>query len=215
MNSYGLIAQYPYDNIECALTNNGTIVESAIVSKFQAIENFVPTIAQLLSNHHLTLSDISYIGTNVGPGPFNTLRAMLATINGIHFANKVPLVTLNALELLLEEHQEHNTVAMLHAFGKDVYLGHKVHDDQRYIYTSITHAVEIIQDFYQDQPVQFIGNGALKYQELLSSYPSSSFLTVNFNSLQTLATHTYIHYQNNQITNHAKPLYLASPVIKN
>ena len=215
MNCYGLIAQYPYDNIECALTNNGVILESATVSKFQAIEQFVPTLAQLLTNNHLTLADISYIGVNVGPGPFNTLRAMLATMNGIHFATQIPLVTLNALELLLEEHSQEDTVAMLHAFGKEVYLGHPYHDDQRYIYTSIDHAVEIIEKFYENHAVQLVGNAAIKYQEIFKSHPYFSCIPTPFNNLQTLATQAHSKYQNNQTTTHAKPLYLASPVIKN
>ena len=132
--SYIITIQYPYQHLEMSISCNSSILETQIVPKIQAVGLIIPTMQQLLEHHNLTLSDIACIGINTGPGPFNTLRAIIATANGIAFAQKIPLVACNGLELLLKENEsESNQVAILDAFGNDVYYAIKSSELQGYM----------------------------------------------------------------------------------
>src|SRR5271170_8040917 len=106
--SHYIILQYPYESIQIALCKNGSILEQITEHKFNAIRSTIPNIQILLQKHNLTLADIACIGVNIGPGPYNTLRALLTMANGIHFAAKTPLISANALELLSQEYPEQN-----------------------------------------------------------------------------------------------------------
>ena len=58
--SYSLIAQYPYETIDIALCQNGNIISSIVLHKFDATAQTIPAIIQLLNKQNLTLSDISF-----------------------------------------------------------------------------------------------------------------------------------------------------------
>ncbi len=86
----------------------------------------IPTIQQQLAQAHLALSDLHACAVNVGPGPFTTLRTIIATVNGIAYARPLPLIAVNGLTAFLHEQEENlfeHTVAALNAFGNDCYVG--------------------------------------------------------------------------------------------
>ena len=84
----------------------------------------IPMIDTLLKQTAINVSDLAYIAVNIGPAPYNTLRALIATANAIAFAKKIPLVGCNALSLLTEFYTQENfqTVALLQAFSGHVYF---------------------------------------------------------------------------------------------
>ena len=214
--SYIITIQYPYQYLEMSISYNSSILQTVIVPKIQAVGLIIPTMQQLLKNHNLTLSDIACIGVNTGPGPFNTLRAIIATANGIAFAQKIPLVACNGLELLLEENgSELNQVAVLDAFGTDVYYAIKSSGLQGYM--PITDLIHMINTSHQNQAVTFIGNGSVKHQDyILQNFTGTTYINheLLFATSKILVATTYKKFNGNLTESEIFPLYFASPVTK-
>lgn len=213
-----LILQYPYEFTQVALCQKGKIVDSIEENKFNAVKMAIPNIEALLERNNITLKDIEFIGVNTGPGPYNTLRALITTTNGIHFVNKKPLVSLSAIDLLLSEHQEQSTLAILNAFAGHVFYGFNTPDKKEQGYCSIDNLIQKINK--QSEQLLLIGNGAQMHtQKLLHDAKNNIIIPSNvpaFNSLETLAQHAYEAYNNKQIEpSYLKPKYLQSPAIKN
>lgn len=189
-----LVLQYPYETIQVALCQNGNIIQSMTEHKFNAIRSTIPNIQTLLTTHNLKLSDIACIGVNVGPGPYNTLRALLTMANGIHFVTKIPLISLSALQLLQQEYPSQNSLVLLHAFADHVF--YRLKTDQTIVQggCSITTLLALINKQSTVTPIITMGNGAQKYKELLLQDTKKLIFPdpiQKFNSIEMLAKITH------------------------
>lgn len=205
-----IILQYPYEHIDIALCRNGKITQSISEHKFNAISLTIPHIQSLLIAQKLTLSDISFICANIGPGPYNTLRAMLTMANGIHFASQIPTIGLCGLDLLASQYKNQNTLVILQAFADNIF----------YKFSTVTYSetggcsVNQLIKKINEQPKKFIaiGNGAQKYHDLLKSNTINKLIfppeIPAFNTIETLAEAAYKKFQENKSNNsYLKPLY--------
>ncbi|MBI2344566.1 hypothetical protein HYV10_00640 [Candidatus Dependentiae bacterium] len=205
---YSLIIQYPYESIDIALCQNGSIVNSVNLHKFEAIGKTIPTIELFLKSQQLNLSNISFLAANVGPGPYNTLRAILTMLNGIYTVKKIPLIGLNALDLLSEQIKKTNYFIGLNAFENHIFYKLKNNSGVSYAANNINEILNIINS----QPDKLIiqGNSAIKYEKQFKSlskiiYPEQIVL---FNNLETLASLSYQQYiKNNSSSKYLKPIY--------
>ena len=212
--SYFITIQYPYQYLTITLSDDTTIVETQTVSKFQAISLLIPTLKTMLDTHSLTLADIACIGINTGPGPFNTLRSIIATANGISFAKQIPLVGCNGLDLMLQEAPDQNTVVILDAFGSDVYFAIKSSSMQGY--NSIENLIAEL-NHSTDTTINFMGNGAIKHQEYIVNNFTGSAIFMDdclFASPQSLVNATFSKFSQGLVEKEIFPLYFASPVVK-
>ncbi len=212
--SYIITIQYPYQYLTITLSDNTHVLSSRTISKFQAISQLIPAFQTILTEHNLPLKDIACIGVNTGPGPFNTLRSIIASANGISFATGIPLVGCNGLELMLLEAIHPNTVAILDAFGTDVYFAIKANGKMGY--DSIKNVIADLNNSDQ-QEIMFIGNGAIKYKELIASEFAGTANFMDdylFASTQALINETYSSFSQGQTEKEIFPLYFASPVVK-
>lgn len=212
--SYFITIQYPYEYLVITLADDQTIMSEKTVTKFQAIGQLIPTIQQVLKIQNLNLSDIACIGINTGPGPFNTLRSIIATANAISFAQQIPLAACNGLDLIIEQAQT-NTVAILDAFSSDVYFSIKESGKQGY--SSIEHLINELNYLYSNQIINFIGNGALKHQNFITQKFTGIAqidTSILFASSQALVNETYNKYTKKEVASQIFPLYFATPVIK-
>ncbi len=213
--SYIITIQYPYQYLTITLSEDTTALETQIISKFQAISQLIPTFNTILQNHNLTLSDIACIGINTGPGPFNTLRSIIATANAISFAQQIPLVACNGLELLIQESDDKNAVAILDAFGSDVYFAMKMNGKSGY--NSIEKVIEELNLLDEKDAYTFIGNGIVKHQEFITKNFTGTAIfnpEILFASTQSLVDATYQKYSQGLTEKEIFPLYFASPVVK-
>lgn len=205
-----IILQYPYDKIDVALCNNGNIIQLAQEHKFNAIKSTIPNISNMLEIHGLTLKDLNFIGVNVGPGPYNTLRAILTMANGIHFASQVPLIKLTALDLLGDEYENQNTLVVLQAFADNVFYQFK---DTNLIQTGACKINELIEKLNnKSQPFLALGNGALAHKEKLEKEAVGKIIFPKtiplFNSIQSLAKKSFeLSLQNKFEKDYLKPIY--------
>lgn len=211
---YFIAIQYPYEYLVITLANDQTIIAEKTITKFKAISQLIPTIQETLQEHNINLSDIASIGINTGPGPFNTLRSIIATANAIAFAQNIPLISCNGLDLILDQAPT-NTIAILDAFSNDVYFAIKASGKQGY--SSIEDLMNEINNVYKNQSVYFVGNGALKHQNLITQKFSDKAhiqATILFGSSQALVKKTYEKYIKKEVSCQIFPLYFASPVVK-
>ena len=212
-----LILQYPYSHIEIALCRNGKIIKEVRESKFKSIELTIPHIQEILSSENLTVHDISFIAVNTGPGPYNTLRSLITTANGIHFVQKTPLIDACALDLLLSESDDNNTIAILNAFSNHIFYALKNGTKIEHGYCSVENLTHKINQ--QTEPIKLIGNGAIIYKEIIRKNCEDNAIfpaaIPDFNSLKTLAEFAYAQYSNKRIDlSYLMPKYLQSPAIK-
>jgi tRNA threonylcarbamoyl adenosine modification protein YeaZ len=222
--SYIITIQYPYQYLTITLSDNTTTIFTQTISKFQAISLLIPTLNSMLIAHNLTLTDIACIGINTGPGPFNTLRSIIATANGISFATQIPLIGCNGLDLILQEHEHANTLAILDAFGTDVYFAIKTLSNQAFAQASPGMGYNSIENLITElnhsghTEITFIGNGAIKHKEYITNHFSGSAIFKDdflFASTQALVNETYQKFSQGLIEKEIFPLYFASPVVKN
>lgn len=190
--SYFLIAQYSYETIDLALCHNEKIIESCSIHKFQATGQTIPTIQTMLQNHGLSLSDLRCFGINKGPGPYNTLRAMLTMFNGIHRTTSIPLISFNALDLLSSEYKHQNHIVTLQAFDQHLFFNLCLNGHKQQGAASTEHIASLI--VAAKTPLHAYGNGFIKYKELFAQRCPNLILQepiVAFNSLESLARATY------------------------
>lgn len=164
--------QNTYTHLQIALFVKSKLIASCELDKTVASKECIPALQKLLADNHLTLSDLSFIAANQGPGPFTTLRVVIATVNGLSFAQKIPLIGVNALEALLAEHtdQQPNKIALLNAFGHDLYYG--IHTNGNFDSTGCGAAESVLLEIAQKCPqnsLLFLGNGIEKCEAAIKS----------------------------------------------
>ena len=200
-----LAIHYPYEYIEIGLYQDSMCLAQTQEHKFKASMMLIPMIDAVLKNSNMKLSDIDYIAVNIGPAPYNTLRALIATANAIAFAKNIPLIGCNALELLKDfyTHNEYETVALLQAFAGHVYFKHNTTE----IYCTIE---EVIAKLNPNKKYYFVGNGITKYKEQLEAAFADSFYNsqISFPELSTCAQQSLQFFKENKTKSELHPVYL-------
>ena len=84
-----------------ALLRDDTLVESRTGDPSRSHGQRLPgDLLRLLDNHDLIVRDVDLYGVAVGPGSFTGLRVGIATVQGLAFANRRPVVPVSALAAL-------------------------------------------------------------------------------------------------------------------
>lgn len=179
MHSY-IAIQNTYDVFEIALFINNELtgpskpwqgrVDKKREDKHYTSKLFIPLLDELLTKNNAKISDFDFCAVNCGPGPFSTLRSIIASVNGLHFASQIPLIGIDGLEATFLEFYDNsyeNTVVLLNAFNNEVYylLAHR---DQ-----IIAKGYQKIDRFLQEIKLQipgsihFLGNGVTLHHALI------------------------------------------------
>jgi len=123
MHSY-IAIQNTYEIFEIALFVNNELIGKEREDKHNASKLFIPLLDELLTKNNAKISDFDFCAVNCGPGPFSTLRSIIASVNGLHFATNIPLISIDGLEATFLEFYDNNyenTVVLLNAFNNEVY----------------------------------------------------------------------------------------------
>lgn len=84
-----------------ALLINGEVVEEYVGDASRTHGERLPgDLLTLLARHHLAIADVDLFGLAAGPGSFTGLRIGIATIQGLAFATRRPVVAVSALDAL-------------------------------------------------------------------------------------------------------------------
>jgi tRNA threonylcarbamoyladenosine biosynthesis protein TsaB len=207
--------QSTYESVEVGLFDGTRCLAHHTLDKKEASGHLVPTIANLCEKQQWLLNSCTAIVVNQGPGPFSTLRTVIASANGLSFASDIPLIGVNALEATITEFDpdgDKNTLALFNAFGGDVYYAFRRAHTQDII-TGVGSVVDACAPVSSDT-LHIIGNAVSMHYEALQRLCSfCATVTVHHNihhaSLKTMA-HIGIKYLHDGITGvqHLSPYYL-------
>ena len=182
MHKY-LAIQSTYDSFEIGFFINNELCDSIRDDKWHTSSLLIPYIEQLMTRHAVTLNDISFITVNCGPAPFSSLRSLLATVNGLHYATKIPLISLDGLKATFSEFYDpvyENTVTLLNAFNNELYylVAHK----EKIIREGYKDALSLFNELHETIPsfefIHFFGNGTALHKEQIEKI-FGSYAVVN------------------------------------
>lgn len=196
-----LIIQSTYDQVEIAIYNNNNQITKRFIAKQEASSKILSGINDLLVNCQIVLKDIDKIIVNLGPSPFTTLRTVISTVNGLAFAEKIPIIGVDGLKAFvnhnLKKFSNMPIVVLLNAFANDVYYAIKDQTSQN-VETGITTIEDLLEKVSQFKNFYLAGNGYQLHKDKFTdhnfdiidlSYPS---LEAIFNESTDLETHTQV-----------------------
>ncbi|KKQ33352.1 MAG: Glycoprotease family protein [candidate division TM6 bacterium GW2011_GWF2_37_49] len=132
MQSKFLSIHGSYNGLDISLFSDQNLLENVSKIDLRASSGLIQAIDSLLTKHKLNFKDLNFIAVDKGPGAFTSLRVTLATVNGIAFDKKIPLIGISGLEALVEQAVAENldliigeisiAVALLNAYNNDVYF---------------------------------------------------------------------------------------------
>lgn len=220
--SHFLVIQHTHTGIELGLFHHDTLVHMKSEDKRMASKQCVALADELLRANALSFSDLSFCAANQGPGPFTTLRVVIASINGLAFAAQKPLIGIDGLDALLVEHAVTTypvTVALLNAYGNDVYFGIKSQNGEiskgyKNTEALMTHLVET----FPIEQMYFIGQAAAMHKELIEQHCGKRAVFADplpeQASLQCIGSMAWDAWKQKKATvNQLLPLYLKNFVI--
>ncbi|MGE5343952.1 MAG: tRNA (adenosine(37)-N6)-threonylcarbamoyltransferase complex dimerization subunit type 1 TsaB [Candidatus Omnitrophota bacterium] len=175
-------------------------------------------------NPPLKLDDIDCFGVAIGPGLFTGIRIGMATLKGLIFGMKkpvVPVVTLNALAHKLNA-PEGPIVSLIDAKRNEVYVAayRFVNGELSALDSPALVNIEHLPPHLEsviapDQPAMFIGSGAKAYQGFLATHFSGATIHRRSDFLASeICQIAYHSYQKKEyITDLQKllPLYIRKP----
>lgn len=210
---YFLVIQSTYDVVQVGFFKSFQILsDQKTIQKFQATRQLVYCIQELLDTHSTKFSDLQFIGVNKGPAPFNTLRTVLATVNGLAFATGVPLISIDGIKALHTNSNASQTVVLLNAFNNEVYFAYK---KKSQLTIGVANIHEILPAILLDIPhgsITFLGNGTTLFQEsIVATFGTRAQITkpiISEISLETLAQICINKFNQREIQQQIQPLYL-------
>lgn len=160
--------QATYQSLEIALFNNSTCIASVLRSDARASSSLVPVLRDLLLANNVSLSQCSFIAADAGPGAFTSLRVVIATINGMAFADTIPLVSVSSFEGFVEQVKKERILVLLNAYNNDVYFAYAEHGKTLLSGSGKYDTLPtLLAEFKTDACVTVVGNGSQVYLELL------------------------------------------------
>lgn len=188
-----LAIQNTYNIFEMALFQDNNLIDHLYEDKRYTSKMFIPLLDQLCIKNNIQFSDISFCAVNGGPGPFSTLRSIIASVNGLHLATHIPLIGIDGLEATFLEFYDNryeHTLVLLNAFNHEVY--YLIAQQENIIskgYKKIDLLLTEIAQQYHNQPIHFIGNGVTLYHDLIQQiYGTHAIIKKNMPPICSIKT---------------------------
>ncbi len=86
-----------YNELVVGLFNGPQLISYRVAQETRLSAFLIPVLDELLSAHSVLLTDLSFIAVVDGPGSFSSLRALLASVNGIAAGRNIPLIGCDGL----------------------------------------------------------------------------------------------------------------------
>ena len=104
----GLILNIETSTKTCSvnLSDMGKVIEIREVSseKFIHGEKLHLLIQELFASSKIKIKKLNAIAVSSGPGSFTGLRIGVATAKGLSFALKIPLISMNSIEIMIQNY---------------------------------------------------------------------------------------------------------------
>jgi tRNA threonylcarbamoyladenosine biosynthesis protein TsaB len=173
-------------------------------------------IQKILQESDIHISELKGVSVTNGPGSYTGIRVGLATAKGFCFSLKIPLITLNTLEVLAFsaiESIDSKTASycpMIDARRMEVFTA--LYDGDLQLLNPPSAIVLDENSFLKDsalKPIYFFGSGSKKFEELIGKKEQFLFIEqeIDVNSFSKLA---YKKFRDGDFQNaaFAEPFYL-------
>jgi tRNA threonylcarbamoyladenosine biosynthesis protein TsaB len=183
---------------------------------FTHAENLHLFIQEALTACYLKATDLNAIAVSKGPGSYTGLRIGVSTAKGLAFALRIPLISVDTLQIMVVAAQsihKENAVycSMIDARRMEIYSAtYDAHLDE----LSPTEALILDEvscsKFDKHSKIYFFGDGMNKCKELLSRNSNSNFIEGIIPSAKYMPGLSYKKFENQQFENVAyfEPFYL-------
>ena len=214
MNNFSLVLQATYTCVEYALYNNQELLIKQSLIKTSVCTDLMFNLCALLNNHNIAWAGIKHIIVNQGPAPFTTLRGLIATVNGISFAQKIPIIAVDGLDAFTQEvaNTHDRFLILLNAFAGDFYYSLHTETEKKGCAT-----ITVLNDFIShyssvEKPLFITGNGLSLLQNQLEATYNNHIIcdtTKEYVKLETIAQCGFqAIYKKELTTFYVSPLYL-------
>jgi tRNA threonylcarbamoyladenosine biosynthesis protein TsaB len=160
-----------------ALLDDGQLLGEVVVNSTKThSQKLMPIIDQLLKNCDLKVKDLDLIGIANGPGSFTGVRIGISTAKGLAHPFNIPLVEVSSLEALAYNLvNAEGLVCPLFDARRDLVYTRVVKWSKGTLETIIedencliSELVDQLKDL--NQPVTFLGDGVLKFEDYLKEH---------------------------------------------
>lgn len=206
-----------------ALSENETLVAAKEINEgYTHAENLHVFIQTLLKETKTQASDLSAIAVSKGPGSYTGLRIGVSAAKGLAYALKIPLISIDTLQLMAVQATKTSSPAdflcpMLDARRMEVYTA--VYDSTLKRKTEIQALIvdeNSIHPYSQYPNIRFFGDGMNKCKSILSQLNHAGFIEGVVPSAKDMVALAYAKYQNKEFEDVAyfEPFYLKDFLIK-
>jgi tRNA threonylcarbamoyladenosine biosynthesis protein TsaB len=181
-----------------------------------------PAIYQLIKESGWRIADLTAIGVSIGPGSYTGLRIGLSTAKGLCFALKIPLITINTLEIMafsaINEIAAHDPDLLT----RNIFICPMIDARRMEVFTAVYNSslVEMYEphslildalafdELLERQKILFLGNGSIKFRQVCQN-ANAIFKKMALNPF-ALSELTYKNFIGNNFATlaYAQPLYL-------
>ena len=164
--------------LSVALSENGTVVASRECREPRLQASLTaPLVKEVLDSKGLAARDCDAICVGKGPGSYTGLRVGVSTAKGLAFGAGLPLIAIGSLDILAQAAIDgnHTVIPMIDARRMEVYTA--VFSPAGEQLTPVEAKIigqDSFADYLEKGPVLFIGDGALKCQDVIT-HPNASF----------------------------------------
>ena len=140
----------------------------------------MPMIDNLLSSLHMDISSMDGFIASKGPGSFTGLRIGMSTIKGLSFGSQKPFISVSTLDALAYNLAYSSGIIcpILDALRDNVYTalytfeGEELKRTSDYMVISIEELIDLVKN---EETVHFIGDGTVKFKEVLKKNVQGSY----------------------------------------
>jgi len=211
------------DNAYISLAENGDGLHYAINETTKDHAAWIqPAIDKIIKGSGRNLTDLHAVGVSIGPGSYTGLRIGLSTAKGLCFALKIPLITINTLEIMAFsaindlKTRENDLLTedllmcpMIDARRMEVFTAvyslslSEIYEPRSLVLDSLS-----FDKLLKRQKMLFWGNGSLKFEQVCQN-ANAIFKKLALNPF-ALSKLTYKNFIGNNFATlaYAEPLYL-------
>ena len=104
----GLILNIETSTKTCSvnLSKNGQIIENREISseKYVHGEKLHLLIKELFTSSKISIQKLNAVAVSSGPGSFTGLRIGVSTAKGLSFSLNIPLISMDAIEIMIQQY---------------------------------------------------------------------------------------------------------------
>lgn len=155
-----------------------------VSENYKQSESLHTFIEWALEGAEIALKDLDAISLGKGPGSYTGLRIGAASAKGFSYGLKIPLIAINSLETMISAHvnQDYDyIIPLVDARRMEVYTA--IFDGKSGEMLTETEVKILEENSFQelaDRKIIFVGDGAKKFKDLISSLDTNKLIAANF-----------------------------------